>query len=257
MSLFEIKNLHCGYGSTEVIKGISLTVAEGEIVSITGPNGCGKSTLLKAACGLIPIMSGGAYIDGVSVSSMPVKERAKRTAMLSQTGAGGDYSEYTVFDTIMMGRYARHKGGMFSEASAEDTETVERCISEAGLSGLEERLITELSGGQLQRVFLARAFAQEPDIIFLDEPANHLDLKHQTELYELLHKWTGNGKSAIGVFHDLSLAAAVSDRIMLMQDGRSVLCGEPREILRSEKLNEVFETDVRAYMKKLSEMWNV
>ncbi len=255
MSLFEIKNLHCGYGSREIIKGVSLTVNAGETVSLAGANGCGKTTLLKAACGLIPIMSGGAYIDGAAVSSMPVKERAKRTALLSQTGAGGDYSEYTVFDTVMMGRYARHTGGLFSEASAEDNEAVERCISEAGLSGLEERLITELSGGQLQRVFLARAFAQEPDIIFLDEPANHLDLKHQTELYGLIRKWTDSGKSVIGVFHDLSLAAAVSDRIVLMQDGKAVLCGEPKQVLRSDKLNEVFETDVRAYMKRLAKVW--
>lgn len=255
MAVLELKKIFCGYGRDDIIKGISLTVSPGEIISLAGPNGCGKTTLLKAACGLIHIKSGGAYINGQPISAIPVKERARLIAMLSQMGAGGEYSDYTVKETIMMGRYARHNGSLFSEASSEDSEIAERCIEETGLVGLENRLITELSGGQLQRVFLARAFAQEPEIIFLDEPANHLDLKHQTELYELLRRWAESGKSVIGVFHDLSLAAAVSDKMMLIQDGKSVMCGSPQEVIHSEKLNEVFETDVKAYMKKISALW--
>lgn len=255
MAVLELKNIICGYGREDIIKGISLTAEPGEIISLAGPNGCGKTTLLRAACGLIPIRSGGAYIDGKLVSAIPVKDRAQVIAMLSQTGAGGDYSDYTVKETVIMGRYARHSGGIFTEASAGDLAIAEKYISETGLDGLENRLITELSGGQLQRVFLARAFAQEPEIIFLDEPANHLDLKHQTELYELLRRWSESGKTVVGVFHDLGLAAAVSDRIMLMHEGESVLCGSPDEVVHSEKLNDVYGTDVAAYMRKISEIW--
>lgn len=255
MPILTAKNITCGYGGEDVIKDVSFTLERGEILALAGENGCGKTTLLRAVCGLIPVRSGGAYIDGKLISDIPLKERACRIAMLSQTGAGGDYSEYTVMDTVLMGRYARQNGGVFSEASAEDKSAAEKYIAETGLQGLENRLITELSGGQLQRVFLARAFAQEPDVIFLDEPANHLDLKMQTSLAEHLRKWVSDGKSVVGVFHDLGFAAAVSDRIMLIKDGRAVLCGKVKEVLQSEELNEVFGTDVRAYMKRIAYIW--
>ncbi len=255
MSVLELKNVFCGYGRRDVVKGISLRVNDGEIVSLAGPNGCGKTTLLRAACGLLPIRAGEVCIDGRAVSGIPIKERARLTAMLSQTGAGGDYSDYTVMDTVLMGRYARSKGGIFSESSEEDKEIAVKCICEVGLSGSEDRLITELSGGQLQRVFLARAFAQEPEIIFLDEPANHLDLVHQAELMELLRSWAERGKSVVGVFHDLGFAAAVSDRIVLISDGREVMNGDPEAVLGSERLNEVFGTDVKAYMKMAAGVW--
>ena len=247
MPILTAKNITCGYGGDDVIKDVSFTLERGEILALAGENGCGKTTLLRSVCGLIPVRSGGAYIDGKLISDIPLKER--------QTGAGGDYSEYTVMDTVLMGRYARQNGGIFSEASPEDKSAAEKYIAETGLQGLENRLITELSGGQLQRVFLARAFAQEPDVIFLDEPANHLDLKMQTALAEHLRKWVSDGKSVVGVFHDLGFAAAVSDRIMLIKDGRAVLCGKVKEVLQSEELNEVFGTDVRTYMKRIADIW--
>lgn len=255
MPILTIKNITCGYGGEDIIKNVSFTLERGEILSLAGENGCGKTTLLRAVCGLIPVRSGGAYIDGKLISQIPLKERACRIALLSQTGAGGDYSEYTVLDTILMGRYARQKSGIFSEASPEDRAAAEKYIAETGLQGLEDRFITELSGGQLQRVFLARAFAQEPDIIFLDEPANHLDLKRQTDLAEHLRKWVSKGKAVVGVFHDLGFAAAVSDRIMLIKDGKNVLCGKTSEVIRSAELNDIFGTDVRTYMKKIAEIW--
>lgn len=255
MPILTVENITCGYGGKDVVRDVSFTLERGEILSIAGENGCGKTTLLRAVCGLIPIKSGGAYIDGKLISEMSVKERARRIAMLSQTGAGGDYSDYTVMDTVILGRYSRQRSGIFSEVSAEDKAAAEKYIAETGLQGLEDRLITELSGGQLQRVFLARTFAQEPDVIFLDEPANHLDLKMQTVLAEHLRKWVLDGKSVVGVFHDLGFAAAVSDRIMLLKDGKKILCGETKEVLRSEKLNEAFDTDVKAYMKKIADIW--
>lgn len=254
MSILFVENLICGYGGEDVVRDVSFTLERGEILSLAGENGCGKTTLLRAVCGLISIKSGAAYIDGKRVSAIPLKERAKKIALLSQTGAGGDYSEYTVWDTVLMGRYPYQKE-IFGEISQKDKAAAEKYIAETGLSGLENRLITELSGGQLQRVFLARTFAQEPDVILLDEPANHLDLRRQTELAEHLRKWVSSGKSAVGVFHDLGFAAAVSDRIMLMKDGKNVLCGETGEVLRSKELNEVFGTDVNGYMEKIAKIW--
>lgn len=251
----EVKQLVCGYGKEDIVKGVSFTLGDGEILSVAGSNGCGKTTLLRGICGLLPVRSGGAYLDGQLVSSMPIKERAKKIAMLSQTGAGGDYSEYTVMETVIMGRYARQRGGFLGGITAEDRDAAEKCIADVGLCGMKDSLITELSGGQLQRVFLARAFAQEPDIIFLDEPANHLDLKRCAELADLIRAWAANGKSAVGVFHDLGFAAAVSDRVLLMKNGEAVMCGETGEVMRSEKLNEVFDTDVRGYMKRAASVF--
>ena len=255
MAELKIDGLSCGYGGEDIVKNVSLTVQGGETAAIAGPNGCGKTTLLRAVCGLIPITAGKVLIDGKSIADISPKERAQRIAMLSQTGAGGDYFGYTVLNTVLMGRYSRQKGTVFSETSGGDISAAEKYIDEVGLSGCEDRLITELSGGQLQRVFLARAFAQEPDILVLDEPANHLDIKSQNELAELLKRFAESGKAVVGVFHDISFAAAVSDRILLMKDGEAAVCGNTEDIVRSERLSEVFGTDIRAYMKKILKIW--
>ncbi|MCM1024674.1 MAG: ABC transporter ATP-binding protein [Prevotella sp.] len=255
MAELRVENLSCGYGGADIVKNVSLTVKSGETVSAAGPNGCGKTTLLRGVCGLIPVTAGGAFIDGKPVAEMSPKERARSVAMLSQTGAGGDYFGYTVMKTVLMGRYSRQKGTVFSETPREDIAAAEKYIAEVGLGGCEDRLITELSGGQLQRAFLARAFAQEPDILVLDEPANHLDIKSQSELAALLKRFTENGGAVLGVFHDISFAAAVSDRMLLMKDGAAVCFGKTEDIVRSEKLSEVFGTDIRAHMKKLLQIW--
>lgn len=255
MAELRIEKLSCGYGGADIVRNVSLTVKSGETVAIAGPNGCGKTTLLRAVCGLITITGGDIFIDGLAAADIPPKERAKKIAMLSQTGAGGDYFGYTVMNTVLMGRYSRQKGSVFSETSGEDIAAAERCIAEVGLSGCENRCITELSGGQLQRVFLARAFAQEPEILLLDEPANHLDIKSQNELSDILKRFKDSGKTVVGVFHDISFAAAVSDRILLMKNGEEVSCGKTEDIVRSEELSEVFDTDVSAYMKKVLKIW--
>lgn len=255
MAELRIEKLSCGYGGADIVRNVSLTVKSGETVAIAGPNGCGKTTLLRAVCGLITITGGDIFIDGLAAADIPPKERAKKIAMLSQTGAGGDYFGYTVMNTVLMGRYSRQKGSVFSETSGEDIAAAERCIAEVGLSGYENRCITELSGGQLQRVFLARAFAQEPEILLLDEPANHLDIKSQNELSDILKRFKDSGKTVVGVFHDISFAAAVSDRILLMKNGEEVSCGKTEDIVRSEDLSEVFDTDVGAYMKKVLKIW--
>lgn len=255
MAELKIDGLSCGYGGEDIVRNVSMTVKGGEITAIAGPNGCGKTTLLRAVCGLIPITAGSAFIDGKSVAEMSPKERAREIAMLSQTGAGGDYFGYTVLKTVLMGRYSRQKGTVFSETSREDIAAAEKYIAEVGLNGCEDRPITELSGGQLQRVFLARAFAQEPEILVLDEPANHLDIKSQNELAELLKRFAESGKAVVGVFHDISFAAAVSDKILLMKDGEAIACGKTEDIIGSEKLSEVFGTDIRAYMKRILKIW--
>ena len=113
MAELRIEKLSCGYGGADIVKNVSLTVKSGETVAIAGPNGCGKTTLLRAVCGLIPTTAGEVFIDGLAAADIPPKERAKKIAMLSQTGAGGDYFGYTVMNTVLMGRYSRQKGSVF------------------------------------------------------------------------------------------------------------------------------------------------
>lgn len=254
--MLEVKDFCCGYGGTDVVKNINFTARTGEVLSVTGPNGCGKTTLLRALSGIIPYR-GSALIDGEEIRSMKRHVLSSKTSLLSQTGAGGEYSAFTVLETVMLGRYAVQKtSGAAASASKHDLEAAESCLEKTGAAELRDRLITELSGGQLQRVFLARAFAQEPLIILLDEPANHLDLKHRLKLIEMLREWAEGGRTVIGVFHDLNLAAALSDRIMLMSGGEIAEIGKAAEICRSETLDLVYGFGVRDYMTKSLSFWS-
>ena len=175
--LLEVKNLCCGYDGNDVIHNLSFNINRGENISIIGPNGCGKSTILKALANLIE------YKGEIN----------------SQI-----YFSYTVFETVALGRYA-HMEGIFSSLSKKDRDIVLKCIESVGLLSEKDRLINELSGGQLQRVYLARAFAQDPEILLLDEPTNHLDLKCQIEILDYINKWTKeNNKTVIGVLHNFN-----------------------------------------------------
>lgn len=250
--MLEVKELSCGYGNDTVVKDVSFSVRDGEILAITGPNGCGKTTLLRALCGIIPYKAGSALIDGKEIHSMSREELSMNAALLSQTGAGGEYSDFTVRETVALGRYAKNKG---FGSDKTDEAAAEKYMKKTDTLSFADSVITELSGGQLQRVLLARAFAQEPKIIFLDEPANHLDLKRQIELIEMLKAWAADGKSVVGVFHDLNLAAELSDRIMVMNEGRTELLDSSENICRSEKLNKIYGFDIRAYMQKTLKKW--
>ena len=173
--LLEVKNLCCGYDGNDVIHNLSFNINRGENISIIGPNGCGKSTILKALANLIEY-KGEIKLDGVEIKKIKRKDLAKKVALMSQNSQ--IYFSYTVFETVALGRYA-HMDGVFSSLSKKDRDIVLKCIESVGLLNEKDKLINELSGGQLQRVYLARAFAQDPDILLLDEPTNHLDLKCQ------------------------------------------------------------------------------
>ena len=184
--MLKVRNLYCGYDGKDVIKDFNIDITRGQNVSIVGPNGCGKSTLLKAMVSLIDY-KGNIFLDGKEVKSIKRKELAKKVALMSQNSQ--IYFPYTVYETVALGRYA-HIDGVFARLSKKDEEIILNCLSNVGILDLKDKLINELSGGQLQRVYLARVFAQEPDVILLDEPTNHLDLKCQIEILEHINKWT-------------------------------------------------------------------
>lgn len=244
--MIELKNLSAGYNGIDVVRDISFKLDAGLNLCIVGPNGCGKTTLLKAIAGIIPI-KGDVLIDGKSIKSMKRFQIAKKIAVMSQMSA--IYFSYTVFETVLLGRYLYMKDKILKEPSVNDISYVEECLETVGMLEHRDKQINTLSGGQLQRVFLARSLAQEPDIILLDEPTNHLDLKSQKELIVYLKKWTIDHKhSLIGVFHDLNHAMEVGDYLLVLEKGNAKALGKPEDIIKSHLLNEVYEMDIAGYM---------
>lgn len=250
--MLEIRDLRAGYAGKPALRGISLTVAKGENLYITGPNGCGKTTLLNCVAQLMPYQ-GEVRVDGRDARGYPHRELARRVGLMTQISDA--YFPYTVFDTVALGRYA-HQQGVFARLTEEDRAFVEECIARVGMSGERGRRISELSGGQLQRVYLARLFAQDPDMILLDEPTNHLDLEYQIGLLGDISGWAKKeGRTVIGVLHDLNLVLRYAGRVALMEQGCIVACGLPKETLSRDNLLQCYHTDILGWMRESLANW--
>jgi iron complex transport system ATP-binding protein len=250
--MLEVKNLCAGYGGGDVIRNLSFKAGRGESLCVLGPNGCGKSTLLKSIARIIDCR-GTVALEGRSIASFSRRELAKNIALLGQSAQV--FFPYTVHETVSMGRYA-HSTGILKNLSAGDRAIVEDAMKKLDIWDIKQRMIDELSGGQLQRVFLARTLAQNPEVILLDEPTNHLDLKYQIELLYLLKTWAReNSKTLIGVFHDLNLARHFGDTAVLMNSGEIAVRGTIEETLKSETMQAVYGIDIRAFMLESLEKW--
>ena len=262
---FAVQNLSAWYGKRRpgsreqyTLRDISFTVPAGRSLGILGPNGSGKTTLLRALTGILPA-EGEIQILGTPLSLMKRREIACCCAVMSQFFPTG--FSYTVRETVEMGRYARKKTGSISS----DREAVDRSLAETGLQDLQNRPITSLSGGQLQRVFFARTLAQETPILLLDEPTSSLDLKYQAELSGLLAKWK-QGKTTlpdgrcvqntlICICHDLSLALDLSDDLLFVKDGVLAAAGRKEAILSEPLLSEIYGMNVPKYMLRTQKIW--
>ncbi len=246
-----LENLTCGYNGTSILNDVSFTVRANEKLFIIGPNGCGKTTLLRAIAGLIPF-SGQICIDHVPTTHLNKRDLARKIALMSQISTV--YFSYTVYETVMQGRYA-HIGGLLKRERRIDRDIVLSCLEETGLLALRDRNIKELSGGQLQRVFLARTFAQEPQIILLDEPTNHLDFRHQLDLMHHINRWVKKpGRAVIGVMHDMNLALSFSDRLIILRNGGLFAQGRS-DSLDLDLINHTFDTDIRGHMVQSLKKW--
>ena len=251
--MIELHQVRAGYGGQDVIFDVSCRFESGVNCCLLGPNGCGKTTLLRAMSGLIP-HTGDILIDGERIETMPRRKIAAKIAVMSQINT--IYFPYTVYDTVMLGRYQHMRRGPFGGAGAKDREVVARCLQTTGLTDMADRLVSELSGGQAQRVFLAHTLAQEPDTILLDEPTNHLDVKHQIELIDYLNAWTADGRhSVVGVFHDVNLALRLTDQVLFMKDGRLIRGGAFAEVASRGFLAELYGMDIAAYMTQSLRTW--
>ena len=250
--MIEVKNLSAGYGAVDVIKGISFNAARGESLCILGPNGCGKSTLLKSIARIIPYR-GAVMLEGRNTGSFARKDLAKKIALLGQTAQ--ICFPYTVRETVSLGRYA-YARGFLKNLSQDDEAIIDDTIKKLDIGDIKDRMIDELSGGQLQRVFLAKTLAQNPDLILLDEPTNHLDLKNQIELLRYLKRWVKEkNKTLIGVFHDLNLVHHFGDSALLLSGGGPAAWGGVEQTLNGETLQMVYGIDIRGFMLESLEKW--
>ena len=251
--MLQVKHLSCGYGDIPVVKDVSFQVDEGQRLCILGPNGCGKTTLLRGITGILPAR-GNVTVCGEPFTEMSSREKAKRIALMSQISSA--YFAYTVYETVMQGRYAHQKRSALFSESKEDERIVRESLERTGMLEHKDRLITELSGGQMQRVFLARIFAQDPQVILLDEPTNHLDLKYQVELIESLKEWVQEkARCVVGVLHDINLALSLADTVLLMEEG-SVKAFAKSEDFDLSLLDHIYQTDVRKFMRDAFKRWN-
>lgn len=236
-----LEHVSCGYRGKMVLKDVSQTIPSGKKVMILGENGSGKTTLLKAMAGLLPY-DGSIKVDGGEVKKMSSVERAGKISLLSQMNRA--YFSYTVEETVLMGRYRFHKG-LFEGVNKEDHEKAEEYMRRTDIYDIRNERIGELSGGQLQRVYLSQMYAQESKYVFLDEPTNHLDLKYRVALEKELK---GSGHGVVAVYHDLAPAFRLADEIVLIKEGRVIHTGTPKEIWESKAINDAFDMDVISYL---------
>lgn len=239
--MIEVRDLHCGYGSGDVLRGVSLDLARGESAALLGPNGCGKTTLILALSGVLRPRLGSVRIDGGDVSELAPRRRARRVAAVPQRP--GDPPELSVFSMVLMGRYPYVS--MLSGYGPADREAAAGALAETGAEALAHRRAPELSGGEFQRVLIARALAQAAGLLLLDEAASGLDVARKVEIHDLLAEKNRRGLTILSAVHDLNLAALYCGRLIFMKHGRVVLDGPPREVFTEEKLSAVYETRIK------------
>jgi len=241
--MIQVERLAFAYGKTQVLQDINLTVQPGEILSIVGPNGCGKSTLLKLMRGQLPPGQGRILWQGQDIATLNRRALARMAAVVPQSTPV--HFPFPVRELVMMGRYARQSG--WWGASTTDHQAVERALAVTDTLHLAERPVTQLSGGELQRVLLARALAQDTPLLLLDEATSHLDLDHRLEMADLLVRLNREqGTTVVQISHDLDLAVETSQRILLMNGcGEVVSLGQPHEVLTTEHIRQVFRVEVQ------------
>lgn len=233
-------DLHAMLGGTEILHGINFTAGDRSLVGVIGPNGSGKSTLLKCIYRVLKPSEGAVFVDGQPLSEYRVRDSAKKIAVLAQHNF---YNfEFTVQDVVLMGR-APHKRALERDSAA-DFKIVYEAMERVGVAPLRDRLFSTLSGGEQQRVLLARALAQQTPCLILDEPTNHLDIKYQLELLDLVRSLD---RTVIAAIHDLNIAAMYCDTIFVMQSGRIVAAGAPRDVLTRSLIRSVYEVDADVF----------
>ncbi|GAB4535252.1 MAG: ABC transporter ATP-binding protein [Anaerolineae bacterium] len=237
MKTLEAKNLTCAYNGAPVLEDLCMAAHPGEVLALIGPNGVGKSTFLRAMARLLHPRHGKVLLAGRDLWGTARRDVARQLALAPQVH-GAEYL-ITVEQAVALGR-APHRGWLLP-LNAQDHKATDRALEQAGLSALRHRRVAELSGGEQQRVILARVLAQEPQVLLLDEPTSHLDLRYQSGILGLVHRLAHrDGLTVVVSLHDLNLAALYADRLALLSDGRLLAVGTPTEVLTPEQLTKVY-----------------
>ena len=250
--MLHVHNLTVSYGLHKVVDDLTFSVQEGQWLMIVGPNGAGKSTVLNAITQGVGY-SGQVLLHGNDVKKEKPAKRAREIGVLAQNHFVG--YEFTVEEVVRLGRYA-HSQGLRSGCSDADNEAVERALELTGMEPLRHQSVLALSGGELQRTFLAQVFAQDPKLLLLDEPTNHLDLVYQKQVFALIEEWVKQpGRAVVSVVHDLSLAKAFGSDALLMHKGKTVAQGRVDEVLSPANLDPVYGMDVYQWMRNMLSQW--
>ncbi len=229
----KIQDLRVDIGKHEIVKGVTIDVSNGEFAVLLGPNGSGKSTLLKAVYRVLSPRSGSILLDRKDSSRLSNRSFAQRVAVLSQFSKIA--FEFTVFEIVLMGR-TPHLNMLESEHN-EDRQIAEEALRKVGMLEFKDRRFSTLSGGEQQRVLLARCITQQPQLLILDEPTNHLDIRYQLQVLKTVREL---GISCLCALHDLNLAAQFADSIYMMSNGRIIISGTPRDVLNPKTIKDVY-----------------
>jgi len=242
MHAISVDNISFGYHlNVPILREISLKVEQGEFLSLAGPNGSGKTTLLRLLDRIFVPQNGSIFLDGRNITRYTRTEIAKRIAFVPQES--GIIYPFTVLEVVLMGRAPHSRGSLFE--NAHDRGIANTMMKLTDVHHLAHHPVTALSGGERQRAFIARALAQQPEILLLDEPNAHLDIAHQIEVFSIIRKLNREaGLTVVSVSHDLNLAAAYSDRMAMLMGGTLAALGTPQEVLTEQRIREVFRTPV-------------
>lgn len=240
--MIEVNHLSYSYDRKEILRDLTFSVAEGSFTAILGANGCGKTTLLRIVSGLLPSQHGSVIIDGTPVDQYTARQRAQKIAIVKQHSQTD--IDFSAFETVLMGRnpYQRH----LQNESQEDWDIVERALRQTNTWHLRLALPSQMSGGELQRVMIARALAQQTPILLLDEPTSNLDIAHQFEIMELLTEINRKeGKTILIVVHDLNLALRYCPQALLLHDHSLLFHGATSEALTPKRIHTAFGVNAR------------
>lgn len=243
--MIRVEQLQGGYSKDPIIKELSFEIKRGQFFALLGPNGSGKTTIFKLVTGVLPIQKGRVIIDGLPFKQLSMLGKARKMAVLSQEGQVS--FDFTVEEIVSLGRYA-HQTGFFKSLSKKDYQVIEEVMEITKVIQYKHTLFRLLSGGEKQRVLLAKSLAQEPQILLLDEPTNHLDIKHTFEMLSLLKKWQQiKGLTIFAILHDLNVASLFADQVALLHQGKFLDVGDADILRKQKQLEQVYQVRVSTH----------
>lgn len=239
--MIELNNLICGYGAMRVLSNIDLSIKRGELTCIIGKNGVGKTTLFKSILGLLPVIDGEIKINGKQINSYSTRELAQQISYVPQ--AHNTPFPLSVFDVVLMGQFA-HQQGLFSKISRQNKMVAMESLTILGIEKLRDKNFSKLSGGQKQLVLIARAMAQQPSFIVMDEPTANLDLGNQVKVLNTAVMLKQRGYGVIMNTHSPEQALQYADTLIMLQDGGVAKSGSPDEVIKSEVVSQLYNTPI-------------